>query len=62
MEVRLLTGETIAWEAFLRSTDGNHRVAQARTQARYDGEDQQDIREGHQDIGEPHDDRLGPGA
>lgn len=42
--------------------DGDHRVAQARTQARYDGEGQQDVREGHQDIGEPHDDRLGPGA
>ena len=27
-----------------------------------DGDRQQDIREGQQDIGELHDDRLGPGA
>ena len=55
MDVLLLTGETIEWDAFVRSTDGDRRVAQARIEARYDGE-------GQQDIGAPHDHRLGLGA
>ena len=40
--------------------DGDHRIAETRTQPRHDGDGQQDVREGHQDVGQPHDDRLGP--
>jgi hypothetical protein len=38
--------------------DGDHGVAQS-ARAGHDGDGEQNVREGHQDIREPHDDRLG---
>lgn len=44
--------------------DGEHDAAyEARVDGEvHDGDGQQDVREGQQDVGQPHDDRLGPGA
>ena len=40
--------------------DGDHRVAQARPEARDDGDGQEDVRKRHQDVGEPHHHGLDP--